>query len=184
MALASSSGEYDENQFGAGQPDGAIERATASDHDHFVLQAGGIGKLPDVFVVGAGHACGGCGRHCTRRAGGDDAGLGAGQLRQAPADRPLQFQHIDEMLRRFHLRLTNFRKFERPAQVSPRASAIDDGLHSQPGVYILARIFADGGGGLRVEVARGESGSAAVPPPTASRMTAGWNSGYALRQPP
>ena len=67
MALASSSGEYVEDQLGAREPDGTIERATASDHDHFVFQASGIGKLPDVFVVGAGHACGGCRRHCARR---------------------------------------------------------------------------------------------------------------------
>jgi hypothetical protein len=44
-----------ENQLGASEPDGAVESAAASYHDDFMFQSGGIGKLPDIFVIGAGH---------------------------------------------------------------------------------------------------------------------------------
>src|SRR5437868_8502750 len=47
-----------ENQLCASQADCAVECAPSSHHDHFMLQPGRIGKLPDVLVIGAGHARG------------------------------------------------------------------------------------------------------------------------------
>src|SRR6266699_1839396 len=74
-------------------------------------------------------------------------------LSSAPAHRTLQLEHVDEMLRCFHLRLPNFRKFQRSAQIGPRASAVDDRLHAQPRVNILSRILTDRRGGMGVKLA-------------------------------
>ena len=52
-----------ENQFRSGQPDGAIKCASPAHHDDFMLQTRSIGQLPDVPVIGAGHARSRCGRH-------------------------------------------------------------------------------------------------------------------------
>ena len=102
-----------QNQFCTGQPDGAVEGASAPDHDYFMFQASRVGKLPDVLIVGAGHASGGCSCHGACGTGSDDAGFGASQVRQALADCALQLQHIDKMFCRFELGLANFREFER-----------------------------------------------------------------------
>src|SRR5947207_3205961 len=59
------------------------------------------------------------------------------------------------MLRRFHLGLANLRKLQRSTEIGPRAPAIDDGLDSEAGVYILPRIPADRCGGVCVEIACG-----------------------------
>ena len=73
-------GRVHQNQFGPGQADGAVERATAADHHHFMFQPGGVRKLPDFLVIGARHAsCGGCG-HSAGRTGGDDSRFRARQF--------------------------------------------------------------------------------------------------------
>jgi hypothetical protein len=51
------------------------------------------------------------------------------------------------------LRLADLGKFERPAQVGPSATAIDNSLDPEPRVDILPRIISDRGGCLRVKVA-------------------------------
>jgi hypothetical protein len=62
-----------EDEFSAREPDGVVKRAAPAEHDHFVLEAGRVGKLPDPRGVGAGDAArGGCG-HGARCAGGDHA---------------------------------------------------------------------------------------------------------------
>ena len=48
-------------------------------------------------------------------------------------------QHVDEMLRRFQLRLPNLGKFQGSAQIRPSAAAIDDCLHAKSGIDILFR---------------------------------------------
>ena len=57
------------NQLGAGEPDSTVEGASAAHHDHFVLQPGGIGELPIIFIVAASHACRRCRRHRSGRPG-------------------------------------------------------------------------------------------------------------------
>ena len=158
-------GRVGENQLGAGQPDGAVKRAPAADHDHFMFQSRRVRKLPDGFVIGAGHASGRCGCHGPRCTGSDYAGFGPRELRQAPAHCPLQIEHVDEMLRCLQLCLTNFWKFQRTAKISPGATAINDSLHAEPGVNVLSRIPSDCGGSLCVEVAR-------------SNLAQQWSSGH------
>ncbi len=70
-----------ENQLCASQADGAVECAPSSHHDHFMLQPGRIGKLPDVLVIGAGHARGRGGCHRARGARSDESGFRARQFR-------------------------------------------------------------------------------------------------------
>ena len=147
-----------QNQFCPGQPDGTVKGAAASDHDDFMLQAGRIRKLPDVLIVRAGHASGGSSGHGSCRTGSDDAGFGPRQFGKALAYSALQIEHIDKVLRRFQLGLANFRKFERAAQISPRAATIDHRRHAKTFVDILARAPADGGPCLRVQITRSDLG--------------------------
>src|SRR5438309_992892 len=127
--------------------------AATSHHNHFILQTGRVGKLPDVFVLCTGHASGGCGRHRAGSSRGNDSRLGARQFRQSPSHGSLQIKNVDEVLRRFHLGLTNFRKLQRTTEISPRSPAINDGLYSETRIYILPRVFAERRGGLRVQIA-------------------------------
>ena len=61
------------HEFRPGEADRTIKRAAPARHDHFILEAGGIGKLPDVLVIGARHASCGCDRHGASCTGGDHA---------------------------------------------------------------------------------------------------------------
>jgi len=51
-----------------------------------VLEAGGVGELPDEFRVGPGDAGGGGGGHDSGGSGGDHGGFGAGEFGEALAD--------------------------------------------------------------------------------------------------
>ena len=55
-----------ENELGSGQADGAVEGAAAPSHNYFMFQASCVGKLPNIFVTGARHTSGSCGRHGAR----------------------------------------------------------------------------------------------------------------------
>ena len=55
-----------QHQLRSSQTDRAIERASSAYHHYFVLHARRIGQLPDFFIIGSSHACGGGSRHRTR----------------------------------------------------------------------------------------------------------------------
>src|SRR5882672_5965794 len=60
------------------------------------------------------------------------------------------------MMRGFGLRGADFRELERAAEVRPCATAIDDGLYPELRVDIFLRGQTDRGGGLRVQILRGD----------------------------
>ena len=128
-----------EHQLCAGQPDGAVERAAPAVHDDFVLEAGGVGELPDLGGIGSGHARRGGRGHGACRARGHHAGFRARKLREPPAGRVLQLEDIDEMLRGGLLGGADFRQLERAAQIGPGAAAIDERPHADARIDIVVR---------------------------------------------
>ena len=63
---------FDEDELRTSETDGAVECAAAADHDDFVLEAGGVRKLPNEFGVIAGDAGSGGSSHRTGCARGDN----------------------------------------------------------------------------------------------------------------
>ncbi len=137
---------FGENELGSGEADGVVESAAAADHDDFVLQAGGVGKLPNIFRIAAGHAGSSGGGHGARCAGSDHASFSAGEFSETAAGAMLQFEHVDEIFGGFALGRGDFRKFQRAAEIGPGAAAIDDGFYAEARVDILSGIFAERGG--------------------------------------
>ena len=88
-----------EHQFASGEPYRTIKRDAAAEHDDFVLQACCVGQLPDIFRFGAGNASGCRCRHRACRTGRYHAGFCSGKFRKTLTNSPLQFEHVDEMLR-------------------------------------------------------------------------------------
>ena len=149
-------GLIDEDQLCAGQTDGAVKRAAAANHDHFVFQPGGIGQLPNFLRIAPGHT--GCRRsgHGPRGARSDDSGFRTGQFGQSTPDSVMQFDHIHKITSSVCLSLEGFSKLQRSAEVRPRSAAIDDGFHTEPAVNIAARVQTDRGSGLYIKSLRGD----------------------------
>ena len=123
-----------------------------------MLQAGGIGELPDPGRVAAGDArCRG-GGHGAGRAGGDHAGLRAGQFGEAPAHGVLQLDDIDEVQGGGLFGGANFGQLQRAAQIRPRTAAIDERAHADARIDVAVGCFGHGAKRFFGGIPRGEIG--------------------------
>ena len=139
----------DDDQLRAGQPDGAVEGAASAQHHDFVLHAGGVGQLPDLVRIGAGHAARRRRGHRSGGAGGDHAGFGARQLGQFSSGGLLQFEDVDEVLRRVVHGAADLGQFQRAAQIGPRPARVDEGANAEAPIDV-ARGRGAGCGGQRI----------------------------------
>ena len=138
----------DDHELRAGQPDRTVKGAASAEHDHFVLHAGGVGQLPHLVRIGAGHAAR-CRRgHRPGGAGRDHAGFGARQLRQLSSGGLLQFEDVDEMPRRIIHGTAHLGQLQRAAQVGPGTTRVDEGPHAEAAIDV-ARTLLSGCGGHR-----------------------------------